>query len=120
DILTATDRLADPSYIASSSLRRLLGDGSPEPGRTYYSENPNEELKPLMPNYNPSLQHMENSVARAEFRIREACYVDLFRAMDAIGERSGVTAREVIERHEENLLQIGPVLERVHNELLDP
>jgi|SRR5690625_59344 len=120
DILVATDRLADPSFIASSSLRRLLGDAAPEPGRTYYSENPNEELKPLMPNYNPSLQHMENSVARAEFRIREAFYVDLFRAMDAIGERSGVTAREVIERHEEKLLQIGPVLERVHNELLDP
>src|SRR5699024_12488515 len=53
-------------------------------------------------------------------RFREWCYVALLRAMDAIGDRSGVTAREVVERHEEKLLQIGPVLERVHNELLDP
>lgn len=120
DILVATDRLADPSFVAPSGLRRVIGDSSPEPGRTYYVEDPNQKIESLLPNYNPSLQHMEQSVSRAEARIRDAFYVDLFRAMDAIGERSGVTAREVVERHEEKLLQLGPVLERVHNELLDP
>lgn len=119
DVLVAVNRLADPSFIAPSSLRRALGDHSPEPGRTYYVENPNDKIDPLLSNYNPSLQHMENGILRAQHRINEAFYVDLFRAMDAIGERSGVTAREVVERHEEKLLQIGPVLERVHNELLD-
>jgi hypothetical protein len=34
--------------------------------------------------------------------------------------RSGTTATEVAERHEEKLLMLGPVLERLHNELLDP
>jgi hypothetical protein len=31
-----------------------------------------------------------------------------------------MTAREVAERHEEKLLMLGPVLERIHYELLDP
>jgi hypothetical protein len=31
-----------------------------------------------------------------------------------------MTATEVAERHEEKLLMLGPVLERLHNELLDP
>jgi hypothetical protein len=31
-----------------------------------------------------------------------------------------MTATEVAERHEEKLLMLGPVMERLHNELLDP
>jgi hypothetical protein len=31
-----------------------------------------------------------------------------------------MTATEVAERHEEKLLMLGPVIERLHNELLDP
>ena len=35
-------------------------------------------------------------------------------------DRRQITAREVAERHEEKLLILGPVLERLHTELLDP
>ena len=50
-------------------------------------------------------------------RIKSTFYVDLF-LMLAQDDRSGITAREVAERHEEKLLMLGPVLERLHNELL--
>ena len=33
---------------------------------------------------------------------------------------SRMTATEIVERHEEKLLMIGPVIERLHNELLEP
>jgi hypothetical protein len=52
-------------------------------------------------------------------RIRGAYYADLF-MMLANDTRSGVTATEVAERHEEKMLMLGPVLERLHNELLSP
>ena len=52
-------------------------------------------------------------------RINSTMYVDLF-LMLAQDDRSGVTAREISERHEEKLLMLGPVLERLHNELLKP
>jgi hypothetical protein len=34
--------------------------------------------------------------------------------------RSGITAREVEERHQEKMLVLGPVLERLNEELFDP
>lgn len=54
-------------------------------------------------------------------RINETFYVDLF-LMLAQSDGSGqpITAREVAERHEEKLLMLGPVLERLHNEMLKP
>lgn len=52
-------------------------------------------------------------------RIKSAYYADLF-LMLASDDRSGITATEVAERHEEKLLMLGPVLERLHNELLSP
>jgi hypothetical protein len=54
-------------------------------------------------------------------RIGSTFYTDLFMmlAMDT-GSQQPITAREVAERHEEKLLMLGPVLERLHNELLKP
>jgi len=55
-------------------------------------------------------------------RIKENFYVDLFLmlAQSDDGGVQPVSAREVAERHEEKLLMLGPVLERLHNELLKP
>ena len=50
---------------------------------------------------------------------KAAFYADLF-LMLANDTRSGVTATEIAERHEEKMLMIGPTLERLHNELLQP
>jgi hypothetical protein len=51
--------------------------------------------------------------------IREGLYNDLFKML-AFSSTSNMTAREVAERHEEKLLQLGPVLERMHDELFTP
>jgi hypothetical protein len=40
--------------------------------------------------------------------------------MIANDQRSGVTATEIQERHEEKMLMLGPILERMNDELLDP
>ncbi len=52
-------------------------------------------------------------------RIRTAYKADMF-LMLANDRRSGVTATEVAERHEEKLLMLGPTLERLHDETLKP
>lgn len=52
-------------------------------------------------------------------RINSSFYSDLF-LMLSQADKNGMTATEVAERHEEKLLMLGPVLERLHNELLDP
>ncbi len=63
------------------------------------------------------LQHLLADIQDVRERINETFYKNLF-MMLAMDQRSNVTAREVAERHEEKLLMIGPVLERLHNELL--
>ena len=52
-------------------------------------------------------------------RIKASFYADLF-LMLADGTNPQMTATEVAERHEEKLLMLGPVLERMHNEILSP
>lgn len=68
---------------------------------------------------NLNLQHLGLDIADVRERIRSAYYADLFLMMQG-DTRSGITATEVAERHEEKLLMLGPVLERLHNELLSP
>lgn len=68
---------------------------------------------------NLNLQHLMMDIQDVRERIRSAYYADLF-LMLANDTRSGITATEVAERHEEKLLMLGPVLERLHNELLSP
>jgi hypothetical protein len=65
------------------------------------------------------LNHLLADIQDVRGRVNATFYADLFLLM-AQDQRSGVTAREVIERHEEKLLMLGPVLERLHDELLRP
>lgn len=68
---------------------------------------------------NLNLQHLGLDIEDTRNRIRQAYYADLF-LMLANDSRSGTTATEIAERHEEKLLVLGPVLERLHDELLSP
>jgi hypothetical protein len=65
------------------------------------------------------LNHLLGDIQDVRGRINQTFYTDLF-LMLAGSPTSNMTATEVAERHEEKLLMLGPVLERLHNELLDP
>lgn len=68
---------------------------------------------------NLDLSHLLEDIQDVRERIKSAFYADLF-LMLANGANTNMTATEVAERHEEKLLMLGPVLERLHNEILDP
>ena len=68
---------------------------------------------------NLNLQYLLNDIIDCRSRVRGAFYADMF-LMLATQPNTRMTATEVAERHEEKLLMLGPVLERLHNELLDP
>jgi hypothetical protein len=65
------------------------------------------------------LQHLLADIVDVRGRIESSFYADLFLMLSRM-DRSGITATEVAERHEEKLLMIGPVLERLHGEKLGP
>lgn len=90
------------------------------PGGVFYVDTtgPNQGVRSAY-DVNLRLDHLLSDIVDVRERIRSAYYADLF-LMLANDTRSGVTATEVAERHEEKLLMLGPVLERLHNELLSP
>jgi hypothetical protein len=68
---------------------------------------------------NLDLSHLLQDIQDVRQRIEGSFYADLF-LMLANQSDARMTATEVAERHEEKMLMLGPVLERLQNELLDP
>jgi Bacteriophage head to tail connecting protein len=102
-----------PTKYKESAKARL-------PGGVFYvdSMGPNQGVRSAF-DVQLNLNHLLADIVDVRERIRSAYYADLF-LMLANDNRSGITATEVAERHEEKLLMLGPVLERLHNELLSP
>ena len=68
---------------------------------------------------NLNLNYLLQDIQDVRERVRGAFHADLFLMLQS-APYMRMTATEVAERHEEKLLMLGPVLERLHNELLDP
>lgn len=68
---------------------------------------------------NLNLSYLTQDIQDVRRRIESGFYADLF-LMLSNDSNPNMTATEVAERHEEKMLMLGPVLERLQNELLDP
>jgi hypothetical protein len=90
------------------------------PGGTTYVkfDGRNTGAKPLF-DVNWDTNGTEKDINIIQNRISRAFYEDLF-LMLAQSDRRSITATEVAERQEEKLLALGPVLETLNDELLDP
>lgn len=88
-------------------------------GVTYRAPNVAPDALRSMYEVNLRLDYLAQDIRVDEERVNKAFFADLFLMM-ANMERSGVTATEIAERHEEKLLALGPVVENLGNEYLDP
>lgn len=68
---------------------------------------------------NPRTVELQQSMDYVRKRIERALYADLWLIISQI-ERSNVTATQIEAIRQEKLLMLGPVLERMHHDLLDP
>lgn len=68
---------------------------------------------------NLNLAELLGDIQDVRERIRQSFFSDIF-LMLANSTNPAMTATEVAERHEEKMLMMGPVLERLNNELLFP
>jgi len=90
-------------------------------GRTFMNTAaPNGGIKPLFEANNLNLNYLLGNIQDDRRRIHETFFSDMFLMLANAGPDQRMTATEVAERHEEKLLMLGPVLERLHNELLEP
>lgn len=67
----------------------------------------------------PRLAELAQDMEEVRNRVRNAFFADLF-LLVANDDRSGITATEIQVRREEKMTMLGPVLEQLHHELLDP
>ena len=90
------------------------------PGDITYADE-REGTKGLRPVHevNPRINELEQKQQQIRQRIQRAFYEDLFLMM-ANSDRREITATEIDERKEEKLLALGPVLEQLNQDLLDP
>jgi len=114
--LKALDKVVDPPMQVDASIEEV----NQLPGGITRSSAmvPNVGARPLF-QIQPDFNMIENSISKTEYRISESFYANLF-MMIAQADGPKMTAREIVERHEEKLLMLGPVLERLESELLDP
>lgn len=91
------------------------------PGGVMYVDNagPNTGVRTAF-DVNLNLEHLREDIMDVRQRINAAFYADLFRMMIDDPRLQPATATAVAEKHEEKLLMLGPVLERLNNELLAP
>jgi hypothetical protein len=115
----AMDKIINPPMRAPMSLQNMRA--SLLPGDvTYVAENSaGQTFSPAIEINPAAIQVAEASIREHEQRINSAYFADLWLMM-ANAEQTDMTAREVAERHEEKMLQLGPVMERLEGELLDP
>lgn len=110
------DKLSAPPVGVTGDL---IGDGMDlTPGAV----NPlpmGGDVKSLVVVHPQALAAVRESIQDHEQRINAAFFADLWLMM-ADSDRRQITATEIAERHEEKMLQLGPVLERLEGELLRP
>lgn len=88
------------------------------PGGATIVEDLGNPIVPLF-NMNMNIEHLQYKIRETEAKIRRIYSADLFLLLDQL-DKGQMTAREVMERTQEKLQQLGPVVERLQFEFLNP
>lgn len=115
----AIDKLVNPPVNIPQSLKNSRTSTRPG-GSNFYNDvgGSNNGVTPVY-QIDPRLQDLKEDIFKIEERIKESFFANLFLAMTDIDRRQ-ITATEIDARKQEKLLMLGPVLERLNNDILDP
>lgn len=115
--LLALDKKISPPMVGPTSLINQRSSLLPD-DITYVDETQNASYRPAI-NVQYDVNAMESKQEQVRTRIKRAYFEDLF-LMLASSDRREFTATEIAARQEEKLLALGPVLENLNKDLLDP
>lgn len=118
DCLTAVELSIKPPMQGPASLANNGGINLIPGGMTTVDDMSQQIVKPLF-NVNLAIQDVRQEIAETEESIKRAYSADLFLMLENL-DNNRMTAREVMERTQEKLQQLGPVTERMQNEFLSP
>lgn len=113
----AVEKMVRPPMQAPASMRTQKM--SILPGDTTFVPDGNRgEFKPSMV-VGVNLADLRENIREARAQVQRYYFEDLF-LMLSQSDRREITAREIDERREEKLLALGPVLEQMNQDALDP
>lgn len=114
----AIDKLVNPPMVGPTSLRNQRA--SLLPGEITYVDQVSNQTA-FQPAYtiNPRINELVADIQDTRSLIDSAYFVDLFMMLQNVNTRS-MPVEAVVEMKEEKLLMLGPVLERLNDEFLDP
>ena len=114
----AIEKGVNPAMVGPTSMRSVKA--SILPGDITYTDE-REGTKGFRPAHDVrlDLQHLLNDIQAVQKIISRAFYEDLFLVIIS-GEDRERTAEEIIARKEEKLLALGPVLDQLNKDLLNP
>ena len=110
------DQQNNPTRILPSSMKNA--GSSLLPGGVLFANPAENQVIRSAYAIQPDLNGLLADIADIRQRISSAFYTDLFMMFE--GNTQTMTATEVSERQSEKMLVLGPVLERLDNELLSP
>ena len=113
------DKISDPPMRAPTSM---IGQRSSLlPGDTVYVDAVNEAqtYAPAIIIRPEAVTVVEDSIAKHEQRIKGHYFADLWLSVTESSD-SDKTAREIAEMHDEKMMQLGPVVEQMEDEVFDP
>ena len=113
----AIDYQANPPIQVPSSMKNREIELFPG-GISYYDASSGTQGVKTAFEVNLNLQTLLMDIQDVRTRINRAFFSDIFMAISQQDTR--MTATEVAARNEEKMLMLGPVVERLNNELLDP
>jgi hypothetical protein len=117
--LKALDKMIDPPMNAPPSMKSTGGGTIVSGGVNYVDVKQGSQGFVPVYQVQPDFQNMEFKIERVQKAIERAYFVDLFLLLSSNDQSREMTATEVAKKHEEKLQVLGPVIERVQNELLD-
>ena len=110
------DKMVNPPLRASVTMKNEPASVLPG-GVTYVPDLGIEGFKPVY-EVKPDLAHMVADLKEVQGRIRSGLYNDIFLMISDL--ETVRSATEIDARKQEQLIQLGPVVERFENEALDP
>jgi hypothetical protein len=118
----ALDKSVNPPLVADVQLKNQPASLLPG-GVTYVHgmlSTGNDGMKPTYGSWKPDIAAITEDIKEIQSRIKAIYFNDLFQVASQFETRSNITAVEWDMRKSESLVMLGPVLERLQNEVLAP
>ncbi len=116
------DKGINPPMLADVQLKNQ--PASMLPGGTTYIQGMmatgHAGMAPAYGTWKPDIAAISEDLGEVRSRIKETFFNNLFQTASQFETRSNITAVEWDMRKSESLVMLGPVLERLHNEVLAP